>query len=102
MLLEKSVRGFIINEMININKNNILIIIISNQETKPIKLFIIIINRHLERTVGSSVRFVFPRQTRLTPVISLSGDGIITRRILIPWIYSHDLRFEIIDRRKPR
>lgn len=28
--------------------------------------------------------------------------GIITFRILIPWIYGHDFRFEIIDRRKPQ
>lgn len=27
---------------------------------------------------------------------------VITFRILIPWIYGHDFRFEIIDRRKPQ
>lgn len=28
--------------------------------------------------------------------------GVITFCILIPWIYGHDFRFEIIDRRKPQ
>lgn len=61
------------------------------------------INRHLQKTVGSSSVCISSPNEIITPVISLWGDGIITRRgSSFRGFISHDLRFEIIDRRKPR
>lgn len=60
------------------------------------------INRRVQKTVGSKHLYSLAKRDYNAGHQPLRRWDNNAAWILIPWIYSHDLRFEIIDRRKPR
>lgn len=60
------------------------------------------INRRVQKTAGSKHLYSLAKRDYNAGHQPLRRWDNNAAWILIPWIYSHDLRFEIIDRRKPR